>query len=58
MLPIDLDDKRMVERMRGGGALLLDQKDCSEKQSFKDNVLLASLNQVLLCSLVTVVIKK
>ena len=26
MLPIDLDDKRMVERMGGGG--LFDQKDC------------------------------
>ena len=52
MLPIDLDDKRMVERMRVGGALLLDQKDCSEKQSLKDNVLSASLDQVLLCCLV------
>ena len=90
MLPIDLDDKRMVEGM--GGRVVIDQKNCwrdgreldgqeligfakrvermlhiyftfqismfyrSEKQSFKDNVVLASLNQVLLCCLVTMVI--
>ena len=95
MLPIDLDHKRMVQKMGGGGGVggvLFDQKDCwgdgreldgqeltgfakrvermlqiyftfkismfyfSEKQSFKDNVLLTSLNQVLLCCLVTMVI--